>query len=159
MHIEIKRICVPTDFSPPANHALAYGCALAEHFGAELHVIHVIEDLGPVLASAEGMDSVTLADIMASAERSAQRQLDDTPPAECGQKVSVVRKLCHGVPYHEITRYAKANDIDVIVMGTHGRTGLKHFLTGSVAERVVRSGPCPVLTVRHPEHEFIVPGD
>ena len=62
-----------------------------------------------------------------------------------------------GAPFLEIIRYAKENDVDLIVLGTHGRSGLAHVLLGSVAERVVRKSPCPVLTVRHPEHEFVMP--
>ena len=60
-------------------------------------------------------------------------------------------------PFTEIIRFAKDKDIDLIVMGTHGHTGLAHVLLGSVAEKVVRKAPCPVLTVRHPEHEFVHP--
>lgn len=157
MHIELKRICVPTDFSPQSEHALLYGLTLANFFKAELHLLHIVEDIGPVLASAEGMDTVTAAEILASVEKSAREQLQSLPPADWKADVPIVRSISHGVPFHEITRYAKTQQIDLIVMGTHGRSGLKHFLMGSVAERVVRSGPCPVLTVRHPEHEFIVP--
>ena len=69
----------------------------------------------------------------------------------------MVRELRKGSPFLEIVRYAKDKNIDLIVLGTHGRSGLSHVLLGSVAERVVRKAPCPVLTVRHPEHEFVMP--
>ena len=66
-------------------------------------------------------------------------------------------KVLNGVPFVEIIRYARESEMDLIVMGTHGRTGLGHLLIGSVTERVVRKSPCPVLTVKHPEHEFVMP--
>lgn len=157
MQIKLKRVCVPTDFSPQAEHALLYGATLANYFQAELHLLHVVEDIGPVLAAAEGMDAISASNILASIERSAREQLESMPPEGWKAESPIVRAVRHGVPFHEISQYARDENIDIIVMGTHGRTGLKHFLLGSVAERVVRSGPCPVLTVRHPEHEFVVP--
>jgi nucleotide-binding universal stress UspA family protein len=71
--------------------------------------------------------------------------------------LSVVSDVALGRPFMEIIRYAKDNQMDLIVLGTHGRSGLRHVLLGSVAERVVRKAPCPVLTIRHPEHEFVMP--
>ena len=73
------------------------------------------------------------------------------------QKFNVTAEVREGTPFYEIIQFAKENDIDLIVMGTHGHTGLAHLLMGSVAEKVVRKAPCPVLTVRHPEHEFVHP--
>jgi nucleotide-binding universal stress UspA family protein len=70
---------------------------------------------------------------------------------------SIIRVIRQGPPFLEIVRYAKETAIDLIVIGTHGRTGLAHVFMGSVAEKVVRKSPCPVLSVRHPEHEFIAP--
>jgi nucleotide-binding universal stress UspA family protein len=73
------------------------------------------------------------------------------------QQLHVLKEIREGSPFYEIIRYAKERDIDLIVMGTHGRSGLVHVLLGSVTEKVVRKAPCPVLTVRHPEHEFVHP--
>ena len=70
---------------------------------------------------------------------------------------TIVKVVRQGPPFLEIVRYAQEANIDLIVLGTHGRGGLAHMLLGSVAEKVVRKAPCPVLTVRHPEHEFVAP--
>lgn len=156
MHIQVKKVCVPTDFSREADHAVIYGVTMAKEFGAELHLLHVVEDLGPVLASAEGLDAVAANDIIEEVEKSAHINLEKLPAEPVGD-LKIVRQLKHGVTFQQINDYAKEADIDLLIVGTHGRTGLKHFLLGSVAERVVRSAPCPVLTIRHPEHEFVVP--
>jgi nucleotide-binding universal stress UspA family protein len=72
-------------------------------------------------------------------------------------RISVEAVVLQGVPFAEIIKASKEYDIDLIVLGTHGRTGLSHAIMGSVAEKVVRKSPCPVLTVRHPEHDFVMP--
>jgi len=73
------------------------------------------------------------------------------------ERYTIHREVREGTPFYEIVRFAQEQDIDLIVMGTHGHTGLAHMLLGSVTEKVVRRAPCPVLTVRHPEHEFVHP--
>jgi nucleotide-binding universal stress UspA family protein len=73
------------------------------------------------------------------------------------ERFQIHRDVREGTPFYEIVRYAKEQNIDLIIMGTHGHTGLTHMLLGSVTEKVVRKAPCPVLTVRHPEHEFVHP--
>lgn len=156
MHIELKRILVPTDFSDESNHSLRYGVTLAEQFGAQLHLLHVVQEILPTIPE-PGMAVLPTEEIMRNLEQGARDGLERAIPAEVADRLTVLRVARHGVPFHEICRYAKEESIDVIVLGTHGRTGLAHFLLGSVAERVVRSAPCPVLTVRHPEHEFVVP--
>lgn len=153
--ISLKRILVPTDFSEPARKALAYGEALAAAFGASLEVLHVVSEppmgwavegyVPPPQAYREGLLK-SAADQLA-AELSGQ--------GTKGKPVKQVVRL--GNPFTEITRYAQAEEVDLVVMGTHGRGMIAHLLMGSVAERVVRTAPCPVLTVRHPEHEFVLP--
>ncbi len=86
-----------------------------------------------------------------------RRKLEALPDAAWAEKISTVREMRTGHPFVEIIRYAKENSIDLIVMGTHGRTGIPHLLLGSVAEKVVRKAPCSVLTVRDPQHEFVKP--
>lgn len=156
MHIELKRICVPIDFSEESEHALRYALTFAEQFKAELHLLHVVQDIVPTVPE-PGLAILPTDEIVRSLEKGAEEGLASLPSAEWAGKIGIVRAVRHGVPFHEISQYAKQADIDLLVIATHGRTGLAHFLLGSVAERVVRSSPCPVLTVRHPEHEFIVP--
>jgi nucleotide-binding universal stress UspA family protein len=131
--------------------------ALAVRFGATLHVLHVAQTVYINTFGAENYTAV-LPDLQKQIEDDARRQLhqmlvdtDKSGPA------SIPVVLTSGSPAMTIVNYAKDHDIDVIVMGTHGRGALAHLVMGSVAERVVRLAPCPVLTVRHPEHEFVRP--
>ncbi len=154
--IALKRILVPTDFSDCSKHAQRYACAFADQFDAELHLVHVLQEViwfAPEMGSATPSLGNYQQELRDSAEQSLVKVLDPEWAAE----KSVVRSIREGTPFVEIIRYAKEHDIDLIVMATHGRTGLSHILLGSVAERVVRKAPCPVLTVRHPEHEFVMP--
>jgi nucleotide-binding universal stress UspA family protein len=145
--IVIKNVLVATDFSPPSDAALIYGRALARRFGASLHLLHAVENffLRPTASDPQAF--------MASKARMVDALLTDDDRrlgARSGIEVS-------DSPAEAIADYAKAEGIDLIVIGTHGRTGMSRFLLGSVAEHLLRTAPCPVLTVRHPEHEFIVP--
>jgi nucleotide-binding universal stress UspA family protein len=146
--IVLKRVLVATDFSPPSDAALAYGRALARTFGASLHVLHVVENyfLRPTAAAPYML------------QQARTRMLDDQLTDDDRQQLGARAVLeISDEPADTIADYAKAQKIDLIVMGTHGRSGLERLLVGSVAEHVIRTAPCPVLTVRHPEHEFIVP--
>ena len=146
--IVLKTVLVATDFSPPSDAALAYGRALARTFGASLHLLHVVENyfLRPT-AAAPYM-------IQEARTRMLDEQLNDEDRQQLGARTTLE---ISDEPADAIAGYAKAQKIDLIVMGTHGRSGLERLLVGSVAEHVIRTAPCPVLTVRHPEHEFIVP--
>jgi nucleotide-binding universal stress UspA family protein len=153
--IALKQILVPTDFSEASEAAVRYACALAEAFGATLHVLHVMED--PFLYAPTSEGYVLPAHVFEEMERNTRERLNkvlsDADLARFRSRL-VLKK---GSPFVEIVRYAKREDIDLIVMGTHGRGPIAHMLMGSVAEKVVRKAPCPVLTVRHPEHEFVMP--
>jgi len=141
--IGFARILCPVDFSDTAVHAFRYACALAEKFGAELTVVHVIE-VTPVFAGLEGMPQLNL---YAEAEQAAQRQLQElTQGASAKPKTEILR----GGTYKSILAYAEEHGSDLIVMGTHGRSGLEYAFFGSVTERVMRRAPCPVLIVRPP---------
>lgn len=155
MTIRIQRILLPTDFSKYAATATKYACELAEKFDAELHLLHAIEILPaytPELAT--GLDfAATVNALKADADKSLTTLLD--PKWAAGRKV--IQAVIEGSPKVEIFRYAKQHDIDLIVLSTHGRTGLAHVIMGSVAENVVRNAPCPVLTVRPEGHQFVMP--
>lgn len=156
MHIDIKKVCVATDFSEEGKHAETYGAALAKQFGGELHILHVLNDFdATVLHPDYPSTNETAEDYYKRMEQGAQELLNKV--AEPKPDFKVERVVRFGAAYHEICRYARDAKIDLLVVGTHGRTGLKHLLLGSVAERVVRGSPCPVLTVRSEEHEFVVP--
>ena len=152
--IRLQRILLPTDFSEFSAEATKYASALAEQFGAELHLLYVVDEL-PVLAPDYG--GMNWQDFLDEMQTAARQQLASVldPQWKAGQQV--VEDVRRGTPFLEIVRYAKENDIDLIVLGTHGRSGLSHVLIGSVAERVVRSAPCPVLTVRPAGHQFVAP--
>ena len=151
--IRLNRVLVPTDFSEHSKSAVRYGCELASKFGADLHLLHVVEQLPVMYSEGAIFTPETEAELLAEATN----LLDRTPEDIDVTSLKVTRATLQGHPLVEITRYAKENEIDLIVIGTHGRTGLVHMLLGSVAEKVVRKAPCPVLTVHHPEHEFVKP--
>lgn len=152
--IAIKNILVATDFSQPSGVAMAYGRDLARNHHARLHVLHAVDDAG--LRSS--MDGGLLNDLQGQLEDNARRDLDALIRDEDRTAHDAVGVITRGVnPADTITAYARENSIDLIVTGTHGRGGIQHLLMGSVAERVVRTAPCPVLTVRAHERDFIVP--
>ncbi len=150
--IKPKRILAATDFSDHSNEAMEYACSLSETFNAELHILHVLEmhaSSTPVFAGGLALNPM----VQESREAAEKALLDEAGGREA------IRATAVGPPFLEILRYAHDQEIDLIVMGTHGRSGLIHVLMGSVAERVVRKSSCPVLTVPHPSHEFKLPFD
>ena len=154
--IQLSRILVPTDFSEFSQHAIRYGCEFARRFEAELHVVNVVEDIYPLVPE-PGIMLPAAGEYLADLQKSAEKSLTKVPAADWVEGLTVVRKVLVGTPFLEIIRYAKEADLDLIVIGTHGRSGLVHALMGSVAERVVRKSPCPVLTVRPEGHDFVMP--
>ena len=150
--ITLKTILVPTDFSECSNAAVKYGFALAENFGASVHLLNAVQDPYLLPWAAESF-TVPIPEILEEWEREAKRRLTGCVPG--GTVVKTVAATRVGSPNREIARYAAENQIDLIVIGTHGRGALGHVLLGSVAERVVRTAPGAVLTVRHPQREFI----
>jgi nucleotide-binding universal stress UspA family protein len=154
--IKITNVLVATDFSDTSASALNYGRELARTFGATLHVLHVVEDaLMWAGSEAAGVDFVQLQAELGAAAREKLDRIVTTEDRAQLKAVTAVRTASS--PAFEIARYAKAEGIDIILMGTHGRGIMGHLLMGNVAEKVVRIAPCPVLTVHHPEHEFIQP--
>ena len=151
--IELKRVLLPTDFSELSSEATKYACALAEQFDAQLHMLHVHENI-VVPEYAMGIDWDKLA---REARSAAEAQMEEVLDPAWKEAHKVVKATAEGPPFLEIIRYAKERDIDLIVMATHGRSGVSHMLIGSVAEKVVRKAPCPVLTVRPKGHQFVMP--
>ena len=156
MKVQIKRILCPIDFSDSADHAMRYASALSETFGAELTLLHVVAPVVAALPGETALPDTLQADIDELTD-ACRNRLEQTVGKLAASGLTVQHKVLNGVPFIEIIRYARDAETDLIVMGTHGRTGLGHLLIGSVAERVVRKSPCPVLTVKHPEHEFVMP--
>jgi len=154
--IALTKILVATDFSEPSDAAYAYGRELALTFGAQLTVLHVVENIltrvgadGFVFASPELQEGI---------EASGRAHLEAVVKVEDLRRLQVEPVVVtSNSPAHAIADYAHRTGVDLIVMGTHGRGAVAHLLLGSVAERVVRTAPCPVLTVRHPQHEFVLP--
>jgi nucleotide-binding universal stress UspA family protein len=140
---------VPTDFSEGSAEALEYARQLCRTFGARLHLLHVLETTGLVnVISANGYAAI-IPDLFDDVVAGKREQLGAllTPDERRRNRVRMT-VLAGGSPAREIEKYAVAEHIDLIVMGTHGRKGLPHFLLGSVAEAVVRQAACPVVTVR-----------
>lgn len=154
--IVLKTVLVPVDFSVTSDVALRYGREMARAFGASLHVLHVVQEpySQPWAVEAYGF---SLAALQEDWIRDARRRLDEivTDADRTALRAETATVLGH--PVTEVLRYAVDHKVDLIVMGTHGRGPLGHMIMGSVAERVVRRAPCPVLTVHHPEREFVLP--
>lgn len=153
--IDLKRILVATDFSQHSQVALKYTVALAQAFQAEVVLCHVLEKpdflsgFPPVM---EGYIPPNLAELHEKHARVECETLLSQFPLKDARIV-----LPHGNPAHEVVASAKAEQADLIIVGTHGRGALTHLLLGSVAEKIVRTATCPVLTVRSGEHEFVKP--
>lgn len=152
--IRLQKVLLPTDFSDYSTAATKYACELARRFDAELHVLHTLETH---LASTPtfGMGLALPTHIKESRD-AAEKALAGVLDPKWVVDRTVIHAVVEGSPKVEIIRYARKHDIDLIVLSTHGRTGLSHVLMGSVAETVVRSAPCPVLTVRPEGHQFVV---
>ena len=130
---------------------------MALQYGAELHILCVTEE--PLTVAPVWGAPVSLSNRLSPTEikTEADRALAARPDPEWGHDLKIHRVVRTGNPFVEIVRYAREENIDLIVLGTHGRTGLVHVLLGSVAERVVRQAGCPVLTVRPKTHGFVMP--
>jgi nucleotide-binding universal stress UspA family protein len=152
--IKLKTILVPTDFSECSEAAVKYGLELARAFDAKLHLLHVVEDPYTMPWAAEGLGRTIDEWVEQSQSECRKRLLESVPEGDRGR---VVVACPITSPCDEIIGYATDENVDLIVMGTHGRGFVAHVLLGSVVERVIRRAPCPVLSVRHPQHGFVEP--
>jgi nucleotide-binding universal stress UspA family protein len=137
-------------------YALGYAISFAKEFEAKLYLLHVIEPVSTMFYL-DASKAPPAVEAMTDIQNHAQRALEEVLSPEVRGAISTEYAIRGGAPFLEIIRYAKEIEANMIVCGTHGRTGLKHLIMGSVAENVVRKSPCPVLTVRHPEHKFEMP--
>ncbi len=153
--MQIKTVLFPTDFSQGARAAMDHAISLAKDYQAKLILLYVIQDIS--IAEWYIPSSLSAADLVEDMQKSAWNEMDKWG-AEVSQRVKNVEKMVvRGVPFVEIIKTAKDKQADLIVIGTHGRTGIDHMLFGSTAEKVVRKAACPVLTVRIPGREFKMP--
>jgi nucleotide-binding universal stress UspA family protein len=148
----VSKILVPVDFSKHSHKALAYACEMAKRFDAPLVLLHAYAIPAYTLPEGYIMASpATVAEVMGKIEGAMAESRKQA--VDAGVKVAETL-VVEGIAFAEIVKAARDKDCDLIVMGTHGRTGLKHALLGSVAEKVVRKAHCAVLTVRDDEHSF-----
>ena len=154
--ITIRQILVATDFGEPAESALTYGRNFARAFDATLHVVHVINDLATTAPISEIPLDLTKVQAQLNAEAAATLDtlITDDDRQTLSMKTAV---LTSATPARAILAHAEAIRADIIIVGTHGRSGIAEFFLGSVAQKIVRSAPCPVLTVRTHEREFVHP--
>lgn len=156
VNLSIKNILFPSDFSPIADVGKQHALALAKHFGARLHLIHVvpISMVNPRSSSTWG----TLENELNMQVELASQHLEKDASQASVESDRVTCTTVVGFEVEEILKYARENNIDLMVIGTHGRRGMSHFLLGSVAEKLVRMAECPVLTV-HSEGRRILSGE
>jgi nucleotide-binding universal stress UspA family protein len=155
--IAIKHVLVATDFSPVAETALVYGRALARNFDAQLHVLHVVDDFSRY-NYADGAGLIPPTAFREELAREGRGLLERAIREDDRRELGAVAVLRQGhSTAKEIADYAREAAIDIIIVGATGRGALDRVLMGSVADKVIRQAPCPVLTVRHPEHEFVAP--
>lgn len=153
--IKIERILFPTDFSANSKHALKYALSFATEHNAKLYILHVIQKLN--IPVGMGVSAFPVSKIYDNMEQEAKKKIQHLIPKRFLEKIQVENIIVRGTPFLEIIKAAKKYDIDMITIATHGRTGLAHAFLGSTTEKVVRKAPCPVLCVKHPEHEFVIP--
>lgn len=153
--VVLKNLLVASDFSPPSAVALDYGREFARSYTARLHVLHIVQNVMVQYSPDAGMTSPLLQENL---EDDARRQLGALVTQDDQQTLTIVAVVESSANVADgIVDYARRHAIDLIIVGTHGRGAVKQFLMGSAAERVVRTAPCPVLTVRERERDFLAP--
>jgi nucleotide-binding universal stress UspA family protein len=151
--LQLRRILLPTDFSGCANYALPYAAAIARATGATIICVHVVEPIAPAVGYSGLAEPMPIADISEQLEDSAERELPQFAGCEDFSGLDVEEVIVHGDAAAEIVRVAGEHEVDLIVVSSHGRTGLGRIIFGSIAEAVVRHANCPVLVVKPPPQE------
>ena len=153
--VKIQKVLCPLDYSEYSQHGLEYALHRADMMNSQVHVLHTGDVALRPSYRRPGMPGLGMP--VEELEAGANDRMDEIVE-ECRETHENTQgSVRTGTPFLEIINYAKELPADLVVMGTHGRTGLKHMLIGSVAEKVVRKSPCPVLTVKHPHHQFEMP--
>jgi len=150
---ELRQVLLPTDFSGCANYALPYAAAIARATGATIVCLHVVEPVVPAVGYTGLAEPMPIADISEQLEDSAERELPRLTDREECAGLNVEEIIVHGDAAAEIVRVAAEREVDLIVISSHGRTGLGRIIFGSTAEAVVRHARCPVLVVKPAEQE------
>ncbi len=153
--MQLNTILFPTDFSQGAHAAMDHALSLAADYHAKLILLYVVQDIS--IAEWYIPSSLSVADLIEDMQKSAWREMDKWGTEAAARVKDVEKTVVRGVPFVEIVKIAKEKYADLIVIGTHGRTGIDHILFGSTAEKVVRKASCPVLTVRIAGKEFKMP--
>ena len=151
--ISLNKILCPIDHSDCSKDALRYAVSFAMKDEAKLLLLHVID----IRSFNEGLDAMSTQIPNEETIEQLRVKLLNCIPEEIRNEMDVEAIVSQGIPFAEIISTAKEKEIDMIVIGSHGRTGLSHIMLGSVSEKVVRKAPCPVLTVRQSDHEFVMP--
>lgn len=153
--VSLKKILVPQDFSDYSLHAMKYAVTLAQLFKSDLIVLHIVE---PIVYPADfSFGQVSIPAMEEEIRKHSEEQLNELVEKEIPEGMKSTAIIRIGKPFIEIVEVAKSENADLIVISSHGRTGMDHVLFGSTADKVVRKAPCPVLTIRPHEHEFVVP--
>jgi nucleotide-binding universal stress UspA family protein len=151
--LQLRKILLPTDFSGCANYALPYAAAIARAAGATIVCVHVVEPIVPAVGYSGLAEPMPIADMSDQLEDSAERELPALAECEEFDGLTVEEVIVHGDAAAEIVRVAAEREVDLIVVSSHGRTGLGRIIFGSTAEAVVRHASCPVLVVKPPPRE------
>jgi universal stress protein A len=153
MEPEISKVLVPIDFSDYSKSALKYAVSFVKHFGARLILVYVVE---PVIYPPDfSMGQIAIPSMDLEMDKRAMEELDKLAEQEIPSEIKVKSIVKTGKPFIEIIETADEQDVDLIIIATHGHTGMEHILFGSTAEKVVRKAPCPVLTLREPIKGFL----
>ena len=152
MKPEIKKVLVPIDFSDYSKNALNYAVDFAKHFKSELYLIYVVE---PVIYPPDfSMGQIAIPSVDLEMDKRAKEELDNLAKKQIPSELNTHVLVKTGKPFIEIIETASETDADIIIIATHGHSGVEHILFGSTAEKVVRKAPCPVLTLREPIKGF-----